>query len=275
MIRKVVLGGALALGLSWLMLGNGVFHYLGTSWNWMQSSVQEQVPVAMKVERARQLIEEIEPEIRRQVHVIAETERGVADLDKQIASLEQDAETLRNVVYRQESDLRTGGPFHYAGHSYTETEVRRDLRLRLARLEQREEHLAKLQDLRNARREHHQAAVDRLQAMKIARDEATQRLAMLETEIERVRLRQAESDFDYGDSTTLSELQGLLGKMESYVDAEQRYASDKLPEEGLIPTEAVESGDKDVLDAVARYREAKTSDTQRVATGQTVSTTTE
>ncbi len=63
MLKKgLVAGGGLALLLG-LFLGRDVFSYVKTSFGWVKDSVKDSVPVQFELERARKMIQDLDPEI--------------------------------------------------------------------------------------------------------------------------------------------------------------------------------------------------------------------
>src|SRR3954470_12526205 len=84
MIRKTVIGiGSLGL-LSMLFFGWDAASYLSTSFGWVKDSVKSQVPVEFEIERARRMVKDLVPDIRKNMHVIAQEEVEIERLDKQI-----------------------------------------------------------------------------------------------------------------------------------------------------------------------------------------------
>ncbi len=85
MIRKlfIVGGGVILVGA--LVAGRDVFSYLRTSAGYVTDAVRESVPIEFQVDRARGMIQDLVPEVRKNMHVIAKEEVEVERLDEQIA----------------------------------------------------------------------------------------------------------------------------------------------------------------------------------------------
>ncbi len=84
MIKKalLVVGG---LGATTLVLfGRDAASYVGTTYHRVTSSVKESVPVEFQIDRAREMVRDLEPEIRRSMHVIAKEEVALEQLNQQI-----------------------------------------------------------------------------------------------------------------------------------------------------------------------------------------------
>src|SRR3954453_21229336 len=85
MIRKTVIGiGSLGL-LSVLFFGRDAASYVRTSFGWVKDSVKSSVPVEFEIDRARRMVKNLVPDIRKNMHVIAQEEVEIERLDKEIA----------------------------------------------------------------------------------------------------------------------------------------------------------------------------------------------
>jgi hypothetical protein len=74
MLKKgLLIGGALVLLLG-LFFGRDAMSYTRTSLGWVQQSVRDAVPIEFEINRAHQMIKDLNPEIRRNTHLIAREE---------------------------------------------------------------------------------------------------------------------------------------------------------------------------------------------------------
>ena len=84
-----------------LLFGREGFSHVKTSLGWVRQSVRDSVPVDFEISRARQMIKDLDPEIHRNMHLIAKEEVEVkhlrdqlADADKQLVKNRSDIERL-------------------------------------------------------------------------------------------------------------------------------------------------------------------------------------
>jgi hypothetical protein len=128
MIKKVIfvsLGGAILCGLC---LGSGAISYLRTSVGYMKQAAEEAVPIEFQIDRARGLIKDLVPEVRKNMHVIAKEEVEVQRLDEQIADTEARLAREKEQILKLKSDLADAKQqYHYASRTYTPAEVKNDL----------------------------------------------------------------------------------------------------------------------------------------------------
>ena len=74
MIKRAILV-VTGLGLTTLVLfGRDAASYVSTSYHRVTESVQDRVPVDFQIDRAKQMVRDLDPEIRRSMHVIAKEE---------------------------------------------------------------------------------------------------------------------------------------------------------------------------------------------------------
>ncbi len=86
MIKKALFT-VIALGLTTVVLfGRDATSYVGTTYHRLTSSVKESVPIEFQIDRARAMVRDLEPEIRRSMHVIAKEEVALEQLNEQIAA---------------------------------------------------------------------------------------------------------------------------------------------------------------------------------------------
>ena len=89
MVKKVILLGSAALVLVGLLFGREGFSHVKTSLGWVRQSVRESVPVEFEISRARQMIKDLDPEIHRNMHLIAKEEVDVKNLRGQLSDAEK------------------------------------------------------------------------------------------------------------------------------------------------------------------------------------------
>ena len=166
MIKKMLVlgGGAALVGL--VLVGRDAYSYLRTSAGYVTDAVQESVPIEFQIDRARGMVQDLVPEVRKNMHIIAKEEVEVQRLDEQIAQSESQLGKEKDQLLRLKADAASGqSAFQYAGRSYTLEEVRTDLAHRFERYKTSEATLASLKEIRNARQKSLVAARQKLEGM--------------------------------------------------------------------------------------------------------------
>ncbi len=250
MCKKLIVLGLGVVGLVTL-LGSNLGSYVSTAYRRTASSVKETVPMEFQIDRARNMVRDLEPEIRRSMHVIAKEEVEVAALDERITTAEEKAGKDKSEILRLQSDLETGDrTFRYAGHTYSSGEVRDDLTRRFNRFKTADATLESLRQMRDARARNLDAAREKLTAMISAQRQLQVEVENLEAKHKLVQVAEASSDFQFDDSQ-LARCKELMTDIRSRLDVAAKLASADTSFQDEIPLDETEA--EDVTSQVAEY----------------------
>ena len=246
MIKKMlILGGGTAL-VGLVLVGSDAVSYVRTSVGYVTDAARETVPVEFQIDRARGLVQDLVPEVRKNMHVIAKEEVGVQRLDEQIGESQSRLERERAQLLRLKNDVASGnGTFQYAGRSYTVGEVRTDLANRFERYKTGEATMASLKEIRNARQKSLAAARQKLEGMLASRRQLQVEVENLEARLQMIAAAKATSNYQFDDSRLghvkelVSNLRTRLEVAEKLVNAEVYY-HDEIPLEKATPENIVE-----------------------------------
>ena len=72
MLKKTLIGTAVAAALAVFVFGKDVVSYARTSASSVRDAVKSEVPLEFEIERARKIVENLVPDIRNCMHVVAE-----------------------------------------------------------------------------------------------------------------------------------------------------------------------------------------------------------
>ena len=145
MIKKIVVTTVAILLAGFVLFGRNAIGYLRTSWGYVHDSVENAVPVGFEIDHARQMVRDLETEVRKNMHVIAKEEVEVQRLEEQIANLEAKQAKDKEQILRLKTDLAAAkDSYSYGGRNYTTAEVKTDLANRFERYKTAEATLASL-----------------------------------------------------------------------------------------------------------------------------------
>jgi hypothetical protein len=251
MIKKALFT-VVALGLTTVVLfGRDAGSYIGTTFHRLTSSVKESVPVEFQIDRARGMVQDLEPEIRRSMHVIAKEEVALEQLNAQIDGSEQKADKDKSEILRLQSDLGQGKDiYRYASRTYTSEQVKQDLSRRFSRFKVTDETLANLKSMRDAREKNLDAAQQKLAAMINARRKLEVDVQNLEAKRKLVEVAEASSDYVFDDSQ-LARAKELINDIRTQLDVSAKLANADVNVEVEIPLD--ETTQSDITDQVAEY----------------------
>jgi len=251
MIKKALFS-VVALGLITVVLfGRDAASYIGTTYDRLTSSVKDSVPVEFQIDRARAMVRDLEPEIRRSMHVIAKEEVALEQLNAQINGSEQKVEKDKSEILRLQADLGQGKDlYRYASRSYTSDQVKQDLARRFNRFKVSDETLVNLKSMRDARERNLDAAQQKLASMINARRKLEVDVQNLEAKRKLVEVAQASSDYVFDDSQ-LARAKELINDIRTQLDVAAKLANADVNIEVEIPLD--ETSPADITEQVAEY----------------------
>ncbi|MGQ9762002.1 MAG: hypothetical protein ACUVQH_08835 [Thermogutta sp.] len=254
MLKKVLIGGGVVLLVGTVLLGRDLISYVRTSANYVQESVVDAVPMEFQIRRARKMIDDLLPEIRKNMHIIAREEVELERVERQISQAREQLEKEKAIVLRMKDDLASGKPrLVYSGREYTAEQVRIDLANRFERFKINEATLANLEQIRDARMKSLQAARDKMEGMLAAKRQLEVEVENLQARLQMVQAAQTTSAYQF-DESALGRVKELITDLKARLDVAERLVHSQGTYQGEIPVE--DPNAKDIVDEVTRYFEA-------------------
>jgi chromosome segregation ATPase len=252
MIKRITIVGLAVALLVALFLGRDAVSYVATSYLSVKNAIKSQVPVSFDIDRARNELRKLEPDIRRNMEAIAKEEVQLEQLDKRISDLEAKQSRDKADMTTLQSDLRSGNKtFRYSGVSYTESEVKTDLARKLARCRTNDSTLENLKKVSNARTQKLEASRQKLEEMLAMRKLLEVQLEEIDAKREMIEVAKTAEVLSFDDSQ-LGRIKELISDLETRLAVEDRLlnASDVVIDE-IRPSEPEVS--EDIVDEVASY----------------------
>jgi chromosome segregation ATPase len=243
MLKRAVFGAAIALVAGTLIFGRDLVSYVRTSSGYVKSAVTDNVPMEFQIQRAKGMIDDLVPEIRKNMHIIAKEEVEVEQLTKQIADSETRLGKEKDGLLRLNADVSTGkGVFQYAGRTYSEKQVKADLACRFERYKTGEATLASLKDIQQARQKGLEAARQKLEGMLAAKRQLYVQVENLEARLKMIEAAQTTSEYSF-DESKLGRVKELIGDLRSRLDVAERMVNtegslhDEIPLDEPTPSD--------------------------------------
>jgi chromosome segregation ATPase len=253
MLRKAFFGGGALLLLVGLVFGREAVSYVTTSAGWMHQTVKDAVPIEFELERARKMIRDLDPEIRRNMTLIAREEVAVERLGESIRSNESDLAQAKGDIMKLNDDLQSGNEmFVYAKRTYTAKQVRDDLDNRFQRFKTKEDAVSNLRQVLDARQSALLAAQQKLEAMMAAKAQLEVEVEQLEARMKMVQVAQTRSNFNFDDSH-LARTKDLLGEIQARIDVAARLANADEYYHDEIPVRSERVDSEDISEEITRY----------------------
>jgi len=262
MIKRAILV-ATGLGLTTMVLfGRDAASYVSTSYHRLTSSVKDSVPVEFQIDRARQMVRDLDPVIRQSMHVIAKEEVALEQLNGQIENNQDKASKDKKDILHLQADLgQNKSIYRYASRTYTCEEVKQDLARRFSRYKVADDTLASMKQMRDARQKNLDAARQKLSAMINARRKLEVDVQNLEAKRKLVEVAQASSEYVFDDSQ-LARAKELINDIRARLDVAAKLANADVNVQTEIPLD--EAAPSDITDQVTQY--FKLGDKDKVAT---------
>lgn len=246
MIRRLIITGGSALLLATVVCGRDVWSYVRTSAGCLKDSVSNSVPMEFQLERARQMIKDLTPEVQKNMHAIAKEEIELQRLESQIADSDARLAREKEQMNRLKSDLVSGGAeFRYGGRQYTVEQVKLDLAHRFDRYKTADATLASLKQIQTARQRSLEAAREKLEGMLAAKRQLQVDVENLAARNQMVAAAQTTSNYNFDDSE-LGRVKELISNLRTRLEVNERlvnsdqYYHDEIPLDKTAPDNIVE-----------------------------------
>ncbi|HTU25582.1 MAG TPA: hypothetical protein VMF30_09305 [Pirellulales bacterium] len=251
MIRKVVFSVVGATLLAGWLFGRDAASYFGTSVGKVTSSVKNAVPMSFEIDRARKMVKDLVPDIRRNMHVIAQEEVEVERLEKQISQADSSLDHDRSELMRLKDDAASGrDAFSYGGRNYTLVQVQADLANRFERYKTHDATRASLKDILAARKKSLDAARQKLEGMLATRRQLEVDVENLEARLKMVEVAETTSNYHFDDSQ-LGRAKELISDLRTRLNVSERMLSVEGDLHDEIPVTAPVS--ENIVDQVTEY----------------------
>lgn len=253
--KTVIIGGASALVLGGLVLGTQFTSYVRTAGNEVRETVEDAIPIEFQLKRAKDMLEnELEPEIRKMKHAVAESQVEVEQLQAKLEERQGQLTKQRNELMAQNDRLKgtKNGSFLINNVSYTRAEVEEDVTKRLSRVQTLEKTFkteAKVVEAKERAVVQNESKVEKLLE---AREELKLQIEELEARVSALKAAQTVNESEFDDSK-LAMVKDLLDGLEAKVTVgERELAIEDQQTTDLIPVETEETHEN-VTDAVDAY----------------------
>ena len=220
-------------------------------------SVKSQVPIEFEIERARRMVKNLVPDIRKNMHVIAQEEVEIERLDKQIAQTSSTMDKDKAEIMKLKGDLATVQPvYHYARPRPTRSkQVKVDLANRFERYKTHDATLASLREIQAARRKSLDAARQKLDGMiagQAASWKSTSRTSKPGTRWSKSPRPRAPFNID---DSQLGRVKDLIAEVRTRLNVAERLVNAQGDFDGEIPLSGPQS--ENIVDQVTEYFSAE------------------
>ena len=251
MLKKSAYVGGAAVLLLVLLFGGDAWSYLRTGVRNTRAAVQDNIPIEFQLERARNMIKDLDPEIAKNMRIIAKEEVEIASLKDESKALDAKLAKSERDVLRLSSDLKRGdNSFVYAGKSYNSEQVKTDLENRFNRHKALKSTVDSLSKVVAKREQGLVAAQEKLAAMQASKGQLEADVAELAARFKMVEVAQSSSNFKF-DNSVLSRAQETVKDIGTRIKVAESLVNADTSPLGEINLE--EKQHRDITEEVTRF----------------------
>lgn len=251
MIKKILLGSALAVGCGGLLLGTSSVSYVKTGYHSLRDSIKEQIPIEVEIKRARDMITGLKPEILDNLKLIAREEVEVAKLQREVNTKQASLAKSKDAILKLKDDVQSGVQYvTYKGKKYNIDQVRQDLGDRFKHHQTLEATTDKLEKILEAREKNLLASRRKLDEMLAAKRELEVQVENLQARLTMVEVAQAGSRVAVDDSA-LGSVRQVLDEISTRIDVAEKMVQ-CFDESGSVPVNE-EPSSEDLVDQISSY----------------------
>jgi len=252
MLKKLIVGSATAAVAGSLLFGGDAVSYLRTFGSNVRQAVKSEISVEFELDRIRQEVDNLMPEIRQHMTIVAEQSVDVKDLDRELAEKETGLVKQKEAILALRSDLETGkDKFTYRAVSYSRGEVEADLAHRFGAYCTAEDCTKRDRQILAAQRDTLRANQKKLDAMLSRKQDLVVKVAQLEARLKTVQAAETINSIEI-DDTKLSHVEKMIKDMnrsldvrESVLETEGQVLSRIPVEEATLPVKGDVVGEID------------------------------
>jgi capsule polysaccharide export protein KpsE/RkpR len=239
----VVVCGAL---IGSLVFGTDVISYVKCSANSVQSAVKDAVPIEFELKRAKDLLDEIIPEMHAQIKLIAQEEVEVAALKGELDTSHQMLISESDRIHTLKSALEANQvSYQFGVREFSRHDVKADLVARFARYKEAEVVLASKKRLLSTRESSLNAAMALLEKTKSQKRLLKDKVGTLEGRYRVARAQAVGSTRLTLDNTKLTQAEKLINQINKRLDVAERVLAHESRFVQTIPVDVIQ--EKDLL----------------------------
>jgi len=236
MFRKIgILAAAGVVGLalvSWAGLGS----YCSTAWHNITAKLKKQVPLEFEIQRVRQQVADLVPDMRNQCHSVASEMMAVKHLREEVNDGYVRLDVQKKDIFAMKKALEEGNvTVTYKGDDYSADRIREKLDRDFRNYTVAEAELKTKERMLAAREKSLDNAKARLGEIKQQKAELELQVAQLEAQLKELRLAQDRSKFHFDDTSlakckaSIAELRDRIGTDLQALELEGQLSSDTPP----------------------------------------------
>ncbi|MGE5609548.1 MAG: hypothetical protein ACM359_09865 [Bacillota bacterium] len=254
--KWVVLGGV-GLGLAGsAIFGTDAVSYFRTSVKSVRSTVKDSVPMELELARAKDLLDDILPEMHANIKMIAQQEVEIGNLKGDIEQSRKSlAEQAMRVQKLRDCLATSAVSFTFGGLNYSREELKTDLAHKFDAYKEAELVLNSKQRLLENRQKALAAGVQAIERTKSQKTMLENKIAALEAQFRVVQAASTNSNLAINNSK-IAQTEKVIAQIKERLDVAERVLAHEAKFTNTIPVDVV--NEKDLVMAVDEHFGTKT-----------------
>ena len=253
LVRKVAVGAVLVAGGLMVLSWAGLSSYPCAAWNKLKHTVENKVPLEMKVEKLRYQVSQLVPDMKNKLRTMAEMIVAVDNLRDEFKELHSNLDRQQSNILAMTRELDSGAAkVVFKDREYRADRLREKLASAFDTYKANEATLKSKEVQLDAKERELDAAREQVATIKAQKQELENQVALVEAELRNLRTAQARSKFHI-DDTALGQAKATLAEIRNQLKVEKTATdllSDFSHETAPAETKAKPTGDltKEVKD---------------------------
>ena len=261
--RSLIVVAGLSL-VGGLLFGKDVVSYVRSSAKSVQTAVKDSVPIEFELRRARDLLEDIIPEMHANIRLIAQEEVEVAALNVDIAKSEKSiAEERLRIAKLRDALGKPQAQYCFGSREYPRSYVKEDLARRFERFKESELVLAGKRRLLTTRENSLHAAMQLLERTRARKRMLEDKIESIASQHRLIKAAAIGSQIQV-DNSKLAQTEKLIAQIKKRLDVAERVLAHESQFVQAIPVDAVI--EEDLLTQVDEYFQAREQQTRLAST---------
>ena len=253
MIKKFVVGSLMATTLAGFVFGTDMYSYFTTACTNVREAVKSEITPEFELDRIRNEIDQLMPEIRQHMTVVAEQSVDVKDLDRSIVEKENKLAKQKEAIIALRGDLAgSRDKFTYRHVSYTRNEVEADLADRFEAFQNGEEAATRDRQILAAQKQTLRANQRKLDSMMGRKQYLSVQVCNLEARLKTIQATEAVNSIEVDDSK-LSHVESMISELNHALDVRESLLETQGNVLGRIPVEEEAEVHTDVVNAIDQH----------------------
>jgi chromosome segregation ATPase len=239
MFKKLVVASLAVLAGLMIWHKTSVGSYMNFAWKKAKATASNSVPLEWEIERLREEVANLVPDMKKQLSSIAEEKVAIERLGKEITVAQTNLKEQEENIKQMRADLKNVKPdqttVSYGDRNYKVERVKEKLARDWQTFRLAEDNLKNKEQLLEARKASLDAALQKLAEMKTRKEQMEVEVAKLELKLKELRVVEARNKFHVDDSQ-LSKCQQMLDDINARIDTEittnalqGQFVNDQIP----------------------------------------------